>query len=160
MFLNYLSDADQTNSNSFSTVRGILRNGDLSSVLDSDDQTLEYNPGFTLNSNEPPVWVEFESSVSGSPDWLNVRIESRANTVNILQTVEMFNWTTNSFEEITALPTSFNVDAANTISVPMPSRFIQPGTGNVKSRVGWRQDGFILLFPWTVNIDQVIWLTQ
>ena len=160
LFLNYLSDADQTNSNSFSTVRGILRNGDLSSVLDSDDQTLEYNPGFTLNSNEPPVWVEFESSVSGSPDWLNVRIESRANTINILQTVEMFNWTTNSFEEITALPTSFNVDAANTISVPMPSRFIQAGTGNVKSRVGWRQDGFILLFPWTVNIDQVIWLTQ
>ena len=142
------------------TIRGIVVDGDVTDVFESDDLYLQYNPGFTLNSAEPPVWVEFEGTVASVPQWLNLKLESSANTPGIAQTVEMFNFETEQFELVDTRPTTFNVDTTHNVAIPVPNEFVQPGTNLVRARNGWRQDGFTLLFPWTVRIDFVVWVLQ
>ena len=161
LFLNYVSQVVEVAADGATTIRGIVLDGDVTDVFESDDLYLQYNPGFTLSAAEPPVWVEFEGTVAaGVPQWLNLKLESSANTPNIVQTVEMFNFVTGQFELVDTRATTFNVDKAHNIAIPIPDEFIQPGTNLVRARSGWRQDGFTLLFPWTVRIDFVVWLLQ
>ena len=45
--------------------RGVAISGGLAEVQQSDDLYLRLNPGFTINSMEAPVWVEFFGTSSG-----------------------------------------------------------------------------------------------
>jgi len=38
-----------------------------------------------------------------------------------------------------------------------PSRFIDPNTLEMKAQLSWKPTGPVLLWPWTVRIDQTIW---
>ena len=159
LVLNYVSQAIEVNPDGVTTIRGIVVNGDETDTFASDNLYLQYNPGFTLSSAEPPIWVEFEGEVtSGMPEWLNVKMEAQVNTTGIIHQVEMFNWNTNSYEVVEIRDTSFNVDRIDNIAIPVPADYIQAGTGAVKARLGWKKDGFIFIFPWTVSIDYVVWL--
>ena len=53
-------------------------------MLVSDDSRAEFQPGFVLNSTEPPVWLEFVADVQGTvPANLRVMVESQATTPGI-----------------------------------------------------------------------------
>ena len=141
------------------SLRGILVGGDLSDLEFSDDSDLMYNPGFVLSSLEAPVWLEFDAGLSSdSPSSLQFITETTANTPGISLTTDLFNWNTNQFVEIDVRATSFNSDAVVSIDVSdQIADFVEPGTGAVRARAGWRSTGFTLLFPWTVSVDQVVW---
>jgi len=146
---------------SFTTVRGFLVNGGtLADLANSDDQALEYNPGFTLSSAEPPVWVEFLGiSTDSDPEMLSFTLEAKANTPNIMQEIELFNVVTGDFESLDIRNASFNVDSVVTVAATGDvSRFIDAADNNVvRARGAWRATGFVLLFPWTDSIDQAQW---
>ena len=56
----------------FNVFRGTLIDGELEDSFESDDSRLRINPGFVLNSNEAPVWLVFDATVSdGSPNSLD-----------------------------------------------------------------------------------------
>ncbi len=153
--------ANRFHPQSFSTVRGLLVGGQLPDTFESDDSYLRYRPGLTLMSSEPQVWVAFESTLgSDSPAALNVAVEASANTFGITQTIDMFNWTTGRFSEIDSRDASFNIDSVACAAVLQDvTSFVQSGTGLVKARIGWRASGLVLLYPWTVRIDEVVWTT-
>ena len=69
-----------------------------------------------------------------------------------------FNWTNQEFEVIATSQESFNTDEIVQIDLSANSQnFAQASTGLVRTRIGWRKTGFVILFPWTVNIDHVNW---
>lgn len=144
---------------SFNTFRGVLVGGDATDVAASDDSYLKHNPGFTLNSSEPPVWIEFDANLSSDdPVGLETLFETSANTPGLTQTVEVLNWTTNQFELVDSRDASFNSDAVITVDLTSGILdYVEEGSAALQVRVGFRQTGFTLLFPWTTCIDQVQW---
>ena len=137
----------------FSVFRGNTVNAALEDFSESDDAYGEFTPGFILNSAEAPVWLIFDAVANDPAELL---VESSANTPGLASTVEAFNWSTSSYDVIGVTPESFNSDATNEYEID-PEVHVDAG-GEVRSRVGWRQVGFTLLFPWQVQVDQVAWV--
>ena len=138
-------------------VRGFENDGVFESVCFSDDEAWIFNPGFILNSKEAPVWVEFE----GPPFFfdfdigneIGIVVESQANTPGLTLTVEEFNFSNNSYEVIGEVSESFGEDTERFFAATGH----ESSTGESRFRLGWRQTGIVLLFPWEVQIDQVLW---
>ncbi len=143
----------------FTILRGIYVSGELSDILESDDSYLKFNPGFTLNSSEPPVWIVFDGVLpSDGPSSLAFFLEAGANTPNLTQLIEAYNWNTDQYELVDSQSGSFNADQLFSIDLTNNvANFVENGTGRVRARIAWKPDGLVLLYPWTVCIDHVFW---
>lgn len=137
---------------SFSVVRGLQVNGSLAAYIDSDDIVASYNPGFTINNTEAPVWLEFDGTAPSATEFL---VESSAGTPGLEYTVEAFNWNTMNFDVVGTTNESFETDQVATFSIVAADHI--DSNGAVQSRVGWRAVGFTINFPWEVRVDQVGW---
>ena len=153
---------DVVTADSFNVLRGSLAAGTLTDTFESDDSYLKFKPGITLNSSEPPVWLEFVGTLtSDAPTSLSATLEAQANTLGLTQTIDMFNWNLGQYETVDSRLASFNIDSVAAVDLSNNvSDYVQTGTGTVKTRTGWRATGPLLLYPWTVSIDQVIWSVQ
>ena len=144
--------------NNLTVFRGNVVSGGLSETTMSDDQRLLMNPGFTINSAEAPVWLIFDSVLgSDSPGSLDISYEASAGTPGLTGTVEAFNWSTSSYEIVGESDAQFNSDVVVSTSLA-PASHVESGTAAVRTRIGWRQTGFTINFPWEVRVDHVIWL--
>ena len=137
---------------SFNVFRGVQLSGSDSDFASSDDVVASYNPGFTLNSEEAPVWLEF---FAAAPSATNFRVESSAGTPGLEYTVEAFNFVTNSYDVIGTQTETFNTDQVVEFAVVADDHI--DTNGDVQSRVDWRSVGFTINFPWVVNVDQTGW---
>lgn len=139
--------------------RGILVSGSSADLADSDDVFAGFNPGFTLNSQEAPVWIVLDANLpSDAFSELQLQYESQANTPGLSATLEAFNWSSNSYDVVDTSAESFNVDS--TVSVDLStnaSDYVLLGTADVRARIGWRRTGFTILFPWETRLDYVFW---
>jgi len=156
---NVLKTTQQT-ADSFNAFRGIYVSGDLDDTFESDNSYLKYRPGITLFTTEPPVWLVFDGTLPiDSPVSLHVTLEASSNTVNLTQTIEMFNWNSGQFETVdTTELAGFDSDTVYSINVSSDvANYVQPGSGAVRSRFGWRAGGPVFIYPWIVSIDQVEW---
>jgi hypothetical protein len=142
-------------SDSLLVFRGIQVAGDLEDTFESDDQRIEVNPGLVLNLKEAPVQLIFDGNVGGSGAF-DLLIESQANTAGLTYTAEMWNWNTNSYEVVGTQNESSGSDSVETFAVD-PSDHIN-GSGDVRARIGWRATGPLLLYPWTIKLDQLGWV--
>ena len=138
---------------SITTFRGIQTAGELSSFSNSDNQRAVFTPGFILNSSESPVWLEFNTSTAQTAT--NFLVEPRANTPGIEFELEAWNWNDNSFRLLGSNDAPFGNDGVFVFPIE-PKDHISP-RGEARTRVGWRQTGFIISFPWRVEIDQAGW---
>jgi hypothetical protein len=120
---------------------------------------MTFLPEVVDDLNEPAVWVVFNGTLpSDSPSSLSVNIESAVNTVGLTQTIELFNFNSQQFEQVDSRDGSFDVDEVVTIDLTGNiANYVQPGTGNIQTRVGWRATGPTLFYPWTVRLDQLFW---
>jgi hypothetical protein len=142
----------------FMVARGIQIAGDLSDVQESDDSYLKFNPGITLNSTEPPVWIVFDGTLpTDSPASLEVTLEAQANTSGLTQTIEMFDYISGQYDQVDAQAATNNDSIATVDLTADISDYVESGTGAVKTRVGWRATGPVALYPLTICIDQVVW---
>ncbi len=140
--------------------RGVLVDGDFPDTLETDDQYAKLIPGFTLNSNEYPVWLYFNGMLPlNEPDSLSVIVESQAGTPGLTVTVEALNWNTNQLEMIGSFAESFNVDTVETIDISAGiTDYVAPESGDVQVRIGWKKTGPTINYPWEVRLDQIGWL--
>lgn len=136
----------------FTTFRGIALSAATSDFADSDDVRASFNPGFVLNDTEAPVWLIFDGN---APTATSFRVESQAGTPGLTYRVEAFNFNTNSFDPIGTQAEGFNTDAVVEFNIVAADHI--DASGDVQGRVGWRQTGFTLNFPWEVRVDQVGW---
>jgi subtilisin family serine protease len=148
----------ETRADSMTVFRGVQIAGSLSDTFQSDNSYVKFQPGITLNPSEPPVWLIFDATLpDDSPSSLTVTLESKVNTVNLQQRVEMFNWNTNSYVLVNAQNVGLSDGVVNIDVSSGIANYVQAGTGAVRTRVGYRTTGVISLFPWTVCIDQIVW---
>jgi hypothetical protein len=136
-----------------------IANSKSPNVTDSDDSYLQLNPGITSNANEPPVWLEFEGMLpTNQPTSLEFSWEVHANTVGLAQTIELFNYESGGYEVLHVGSASLS-DWTTTVTVDGNFlRFVEASTSAVKARLGWKSVGPVALFPWTVDLDRVVWL--
>ena len=142
---------------SFTVSRGFQIAGTLADALQSDDSRLRFNPGFIINDTEAPVWLIFDAALtSDSPAGLEIAFESQAGTPGLTATLEAFNWNSSSYDIVDASAASFNTDTVVSVDLSSGiSNYVQSGA--VRSRIGWRQTGFTINFPWEVRLDQMVW---
>ena len=136
---------------SFDLFRGIEVSASLSDFINSDDVRAQFNPGFTINNSEAPVWLIFDANTPAATEFL---VESQAGTPGLTYTVEAWNFDTNAYDVIGIDSESFNSDSTG--SYGLTAQHVDTN-GDVRSRVGWRQTGFTINFPWEVRVDQVGW---
>ena len=143
----------------FSVFRGILIGGVLTDVFASDDLYMKFNPGFTVNSAEAPVWLIFNGTLpSDRPVDLEIVMESNAGTPGLTGTLEAWNWSQGTYDVVNVSDANFNNDTVVTVDLsPGISDYAQAGTGAIRTRVGWRKTGFTFNYPWEVRLDQIVW---
>ncbi len=144
---------------SVTALRGQWASGTLVDVFDSDDSYLNYQAQVTANSSEAPVCLIVDGA-SGDPDLSSIQLlmESQAGTPGLTAILEAWNWTENEYDIVDSSATRFNIDAVVTVDLSnMVSDYVQPGSGSVRARVGWRKTGLTINFPWEVRLDQLVW---
>ncbi len=142
---------------SFAIVRGVNAGGGLPQTLQSDNQYLLVRGGTVLTPTEPPVWVEFTGTYTGAtPAHLRFEFEGSVNTV-LNQRVHMFNYTTGVWDQMSSRDATMTDSWVEADVVSNTSRYIQAGTGQMRSRVQFFRDRPILIWPFTVSIDQAVW---
>ena len=115
------------------------------------------NPGFTLDNTEAPVWLQFSTVLgNASPASLDFSFETQASTPGLTATYDAFNYNIGEFEVLEEIEETFNVDSVVTGQLSLADH-IDPTNALVLGRIGWRQTGFVLAFPWEVRIDHVFW---
>ena len=88
---------------------------------------------------------------------LSFIVESNAGTPGLTTTTEAFNYTTMEFDVVDVRDESFNTDSVATIDISSGISNFVDASGNVQTRIGWRQTGFVINFPWEVRLDQAVW---
>jgi hypothetical protein len=138
----------------FNRIQGIHIGGDLNDSYDSDDSYLKFQIG-----TGSPLWVEFVGVLpTDNPEVLTVSMEASCSTLFLTQTVDMFNWKTQKFEQVDSRIASFNNDSIVTVDLTSSADdFVEPLTGAIRMLAGWRAKCPILSYPWIVCIDQVAW---
>ena len=142
--------------------RGNQIDGALADAFKSDDSRLRFNLGFVISPVEAPVWLIFDGTLSNdSPSSLQLTAESQAGTPGLTGTFEAWNWNSSAYEVIDVSTASFNSDTVVTVDISSGiSNYVQPGSGAVRSRIGWRRTGFTINFPWEVRLDQMVWTVE
>jgi len=147
--------------NAFSVVRGFPAGGDLNSTLVSDDQFLQFNPGFTLNNLEAPVQLQFDGQLATpTPQLLALAIEAQASTPGLQHEVSVFNYTTGQMDLLNMNTPGFNTDTFTIVDLSGDVADYVSANGEVQTLQAWRQVGFTLQFPWTVSIDSLAWVAE
>lgn len=138
--------------------RGVLVGGDFFDLLESDDFYTCLNPGFTINTEEAPVWLVFNGTIIQTPSSMEVSVESQAGTPGLTFSVDVFNWITQEYDAIGSESETFNTDSVVSFDVSSGvSNYVTPASGQTRARVGWRKTGFTINFPWEVRVDQFGW---
>ena len=145
---------------SFTVFRGIQLSGDLSDSFDSDDSYLRFNPGFTINNQEAPVWLIFDGTLPVTPASLELLAEAQAGTPGLESTFEAWNWTNGVYDVVDVSATSFNSDTVITADLSAGIADYVNGSDEVRARIGWRKTGFTINFPWEVRLDRLVWNYQ
>lgn len=142
----------------FNTVRGIVLSGGLQEILTSDDTYLTIRPGITFSTSEAPIQITLDGkSFTRSPKSFKFALESAANQANIQQTMELFNFTANTWEVIDtrATPTTdTNVEIAASGAL---NRFVNQTDKSIRARLSWKASGPVFSYPWNVRIDRAVW---
>ncbi|MCH7903295.1 MAG: hypothetical protein IH944_01860 [Armatimonadetes bacterium] len=144
---------------SFSFFRGSQTGGVLSDLFDSDDSFITVLPGITLNQAERQVQlIVVGTAPTETPTELRFRVEAHAEINNIGQWIELWNYDTNSYEQVDFMIATL-ADSIVEVSIAVdPGRFIQAGTKQMKARVSYKEAGIVLSFPWLISFDQTVWI--
>lgn len=107
------------------------------------------------NSAVPVLFDVFAESPLLDPPSLAVRITSRSNSPNVLQRVELFNFSTGSFDLVSETSVSAKFELTEVEVDGEPIDYVNLGTCQVACRVSYSAIGPVLFFPWAIEVDQV-----
>ena len=142
----------------FSVPVGTIATGSESELQFSDDEFLQVYSAVAPPVIEPAIVLQLQAFVPVlEPDSLAFVIETRANTPNVEQQVELFNFDNQQFEVVSVTPASF-VDGRVEIELNgLPSSYISQNTGELRATASWTAIGPVFGSPWSIFIDQAGW---
>ncbi|MCH8275038.1 MAG: SBBP repeat-containing protein [Armatimonadetes bacterium] len=143
---------------SFTILRGLLLSGGLPDLFFSDDSRLVVRTAVFAPSVEPPVQIEVVgTSPTESPSELRFRFEGMASRDLIQRRISLYNYVTQSYEELHVAFAATSDEVVEIVVTSNVSRFVEPGTRQVKSLMTWKAAAFSFFTGWNVGIDQTIW---
>lgn len=143
--------------NSYAVEHGIRTGGSLESLIESDDDKLRIRSVLFPFQITPPIRLG-STAVSPVANTTELRliIESSADSINVQQTVELYNFETGSYEVVDARAADTSDSTVEVVIVTNPSRFIRAASREVWPRITYRQVGPTFNLPWHVVVDRLI----
>ncbi len=143
-------------------IRGTLSSGSVSDLDNSDDALLCYQAAASLLDRDRKKSVQIVVNgvlPSDDPLGLSIRLESRVSLAGLTQKVELFNFSTQSYEEVDSRNASLNTDSVVELDLNGDiSRFVELGSGAVRARLSY-SGGSTISRGWSACIDQWIWVS-
>lgn len=139
------------------TERGRVQGGGIAEIASQDGQYMSVANGFIANQSEAPIRMVFE----GTSRWTDIsklkfNFRHKVNSPNLEQTLELFDWTTNTWVE-TSTAAAPQTDTSFVVAGPNPDRFVNPTTKKMKARLQIRAVGPTNGSNWGTSIDLVNW---
>lgn len=147
--------------NSYTIVRGQLSSGTLNSLFNVDNDYLSVFIGLVLNASESPLQVEMKGTApSETPSSLQLTLVGKVDTVGTTQSISLYNFTTNAYEVVDMRAGTTSNQTVTVTGTGLLSRFVQPGTKELRALVSYKQTGIITIAHWKANFEQLNWLVQ
>jgi hypothetical protein len=142
---------------SLSVLFGTQIGGNLESLLQSDDNKLVVRtaPPIGLGNHSTNVVVTGTSNVL-NPSKITFAVEQSASTFPVNLKLELFNYATNSFEQVDLRAGTSGDSFAVVTITSNPSRFVHSVTGEVRASLKLYEDGAVALGG-SVRYDLVRW---
>ena len=145
--------------NEFTLERGALIAGELEDTCLSDDATIQFQRETGLSRLGPMSVVIDGVLSSDAPGAFTFEIESRADKLRINQEIQLFDWSVGDFTPIDLSQIALSDSTTTVTLTDNYLRFVEAGTGRVRTRVLWRPAPRAVIgrMPWHVDIDLVQW---
>jgi hypothetical protein len=141
---------------------GAILVGNVNDLLLSDDNSLNMRPGVVLTSNQSPLRMVVDGTTSNiSPASLKFRVEARSSVAGLVQTIELWNYQSNSYDLLNTSATA-TTDSTVDVTAATPGNYLggNGATRTLRSRVSYRQTAPVLSYPWLVDVDQAAWIVS
>ena len=154
---NNLSQNESVVAHSAIVESGQLAAGNVMSTHSSNDQYFEVLA--TPGSGRSPIEVVFETSTSIlRPGSIMLAAESSANSSNLAQTIEAFDYDAQQFvvadvRLIDLTDSSLDIELSGDVS-----RFVRAADGQMRIKLRYDATGPTLMFPWRSKIDTIKWV--
>ena len=134
---------------------GTAVSGGVGDLAADDDVYMVGQPGPVLQAGTPPCQVTFTAVVPGGTSHYRVQATSKASSLNIEQTLWLWNYNTNSWDAIGSPMALSTTESSMFTACPgTPGDYIQGGTNQIRAKLTHKQTGPVLAIPWKVSIDQ------
>jgi outer membrane protein assembly factor BamB len=151
----------QQSPQSMSVEAGIYEYGTVADLAALDNQNVSIMRSDTSRQAYQAILAIDGTSDVSNPAMLKLRIATKSVTAGAVRVrVDMFNWSTNAYEQMSDLAVPTDGMTANVYANGPAWRFIQSGTKKVRARLVFYSDriGFSG-FAWKALIDQAVWKT-
>ena len=105
------------------------------------------------------MWLEFDGTLpTDTPASLSIKVEANATSNDIAQKIYAFNFDTSAWELLDTSETGFINDSVVEVETTGDIlRFVENGTGKVRTKITYTQGPSAIFLVWAVCLDQVIW---
>ena len=138
---------------------GVQGVGNLFDLQESDDSAIRFFSEPQNNSQSVAIQVNLSGTLpTDAPSTMSLTIESKVNSSNLTQAVEIFDFVGGDWEVVDSSSAAIQ-DNSTTIELGGDvSRFVGPGNLSL-ARISWNANGPVFLFPWAADIDLFKWTT-
>jgi len=135
---------------------GIVISGTPADMFTSNDMYYVLRPGVVISSSQSPIVLTLSGTAPGNtPSDLKMVVESKSNQANIRETIESFNFSTSSYDQINQTVLTLS-DVVKTLTITNPAQHVGPGN-EVRTKISYKAVGPILSYPWRISIDEATW---
>ncbi len=148
--------------NSVSFVVGSQTGGSLSSLYFTDTSSLTGTIAAVSLLSEPPLQVQFSAtSPTTSPTSFQFTTTGHVNSINLSESVLLYNFSTNAYETVNTATASNGTDGTVTVTGSGTlSRYVNPATNEVRARITYLRSGPTTVAGWGASLNTVNWIIQ
>lgn len=141
----------------FSITQGVQTGGSLQDLFNSDNSYLriEARRPTEIAAASVELIVEGTSTIQ-SPAELKFNLEAAASGTPARQRIELFNFQSSTWEMVDERDAPTQDTLVVVTITTNPGRFVQPGTGRVRTKIGYHDRG-ITFISWDGRFDRCTW---
>ncbi len=144
----------------FTVLRGAQTGGGLPDLFASDDSylSIEARRPTEIAAASVEILVEGVSSIQ-NPSQITFHVEAATTGTPSRQRIELFNFQSSTWEQLDERDGPQADTPIDLVITTNPSRFLEPGTGVIRARIGYHDRG-VTFIAWGGRFDRVTWTVR